>query len=148
MIIRLDSDISDPQVVAFLQAHLDDMRALFPAESVHALDLSGLRQPCINFFTAWQGDSLLATGALKDLDHGSTGCHSATSVATFLSPTSSGDVPPRKHGELKSMRTAPAARRQGVASAMLLHIIAYARASGYGRISLESGNLLTAVRRQ
>jgi putative acetyltransferase len=137
--IRLDSDITDPQVVAFLEAHLDHMRSLFPAESVHALDLSGLRQPCVRFFTAWRGDTLLGTGALKDLDYPTT---SATSVAAFLSLT--GGV--RKHGELKSMRTAPAARRQGVASAILRHILEYARASGFGRISLESGNLLTAVR--
>jgi putative acetyltransferase len=44
------------------------------------------------------------------------------------------------HGEIKSMRTAPAHRGKGVARAMLAHILAEARARGYARVSLETGS--------
>ncbi len=43
------------------------------------------------------------------------------------------------HGEVKSMHTAEAMRGRGAGSAMLGHIVATARARGYGRLSLETG---------
>ena len=67
MLIRLD-DLQDPRIVAFLEEHLRDMRAVSPPESVHALDLDGLRQPGITFWTSWDGDLLVGCGALKELD--------------------------------------------------------------------------------
>lgn len=91
------------------------MRAISPPESVHALDLDGLRRPEITFWTAWSGNALLGCGALKE-----------------LSPD---------HGEVKSMRTARAHRRGGVARAMLAHIVAAARRRGYQRLSLETGSM-------
>ena len=42
-------------------------------------------------------------------------------------------------GELKSMRADPAYRGRGVGKAILLHLLAEARARGYGRVSLETG---------
>jgi len=43
------------------------------------------------------------------------------------------------HVELKSMRTATAARRRGVGAAMLDHVVAAARERGHTRVSLETG---------
>jgi putative acetyltransferase len=115
--IRLD-DLQDPRIAAFLEEHLVDMRRVSPPESVHALDLAGLRQPDIRFWTAWidgpSGESLVATAALKRLDDG--------------------------HGELKSMRTSVALRGQGIAGKMLVHVIEQARALGHARLSLETGS--------
>ena len=79
-----------------------------------ALDLSGLRDPAVTLWSAWDGADLLGIGALKQLDAG--------------------------HGEVKSMRTAPAFLRRGVAAAMLNHLIGEGRARGYARLSLETGN--------
>lgn len=110
--IELD-DLSRPQVHALLEEHLADMYAQSPPESVHALDLDRLRAPEISFWTAWDGDTLLATGALKQLDAG--------------------------HAEIKSMRTPRALRGRGAGKAMLAHLIAVARARGYRRLSLETG---------
>jgi putative acetyltransferase len=42
--------------------------------------------------------------------------------------------------EIKSMRTAAAARGRGVASALLRHLLAEARHSGYRRVFLETGS--------
>jgi putative acetyltransferase len=43
-------------------------------------------------------------------------------------------------GEVKSMRTAPQARGRGIGRAVLRHIVSEARARGYARLSLETGN--------
>lgn len=113
MLIRID-DLSSVQVQALLQAHLDEMRSLSPPESVHALPLDELRGPDVTFWTAWAGGELLGCGALKE-----------------LSP---------RHGEIKSMRTAPEHRRRGVGRDILLLIIREARRRSYERLSLETGS--------
>ena len=112
MDIRLD-DLTGPEIRALLEDHLVHMRQISPPESVHALDLDALRRPEITFWTAWQDEMLLGCGALKALSG--------------------------SHGEIKSMRTAPAHRRQGVARAMLEHILAEAQQRGFTRVSLETG---------
>lgn len=114
MLIRLD-DLSGPEIHALLAEHLSDMHQLSPRESVHALDLDGLKHPDISFWTVWSDNELMGCGALRELE-----------------PT---------HGEIKSMRTANAHRRKGVGRAMLLHILAEARARGYARLSLETGSM-------
>lgn len=106
-------DLSSPEVRSLLEEHLRDMLGQSPRESVHALDLAGLRQPELTLWTLWSGAELLGCGALKELD-------------------------PR-HGEIKSMRTASAHRRQGVGAALLRHLLDQARARGYLRLSLETG---------
>jgi putative acetyltransferase len=115
LVFRLD-DLRDPRIAVFLEEHLADMRRVSPPESVHALDLDGLRQPHIRFWSAWTdgGATLAGTGALKQL--------SGT------------------HGEVKSMRTSGALRGRGVASAILTHLLAQARAQGWERVSLETGS--------
>lgn len=114
MEIRRD-DLSGSAIRALLEEHLRSMYEISPPESVHALDLEGLRKPEITFWTAWSGHELLGCGALKELD--------------------------RRHGEIKSMRTAAAHRMTGVARAMLRHIIDEAYRRGYRRLSLETGSM-------
>lgn len=113
MELRID-DLQGAPIQALLQAHLDAMHQHSPPESVHALDLVALRQPAITFWSAWEGTSLMGCGALKQLDE--------------------------EHAELKSMRTASAHVRKGVAHALLQHLEAWARAKGIQRISLETGS--------
>jgi putative acetyltransferase len=108
-------DLAGAEIQALLAEHLRHMRELSSPESMHALDLDGLRGPAITFWSAWSGSTLLGCGALKELDP--------------------------QHGEIKSMRTAGTARRQGIGRAMLEHIIAEARRRGYRRLSLESGSM-------
>ena len=107
-------DLTDPRVVDLLQHHLTTARAHTAPGSAHALDVGALQTPDVTFWTAWDGDTLLAVGALKRLAD--------------------------DHGEVKSMHTAEQARRQGAASAMLQTIIASARARGMSRLSLETGS--------
>jgi len=108
-------DLTGPQIAAMLAEHLADMAASTPEpESRHALDLAALRAPDITFWSVWDGGELVGCGALKLLSD--------------------------DHGELKSMRTSPARRRTGVASALVAHIIDHARSVGLARLSLETGS--------
>jgi putative acetyltransferase len=114
MAVIKPADFDDDRVKALLTRHLEGMHANSPPGHVFALDWSGLRRPEISFYALWDGDDLLGFGALKELD-------------------------PRA-GEIKSMRTADAHLRKGVAAAILDHIIAEARRRGYARLSLETGS--------
>ena len=112
MPILLD-DPTSSDVAALLEEHLADMYATSPPESVHALDPASLTGSDISFWTMREDGAVLGCAALKRLGPG--------------------------HGEIKSMRTATAARRRGVAARLLDHVLAEARAAGYGRLSLETG---------
>ncbi len=114
MVRIVEDDLSGADVQALVALHLAEMHKHSPACSVHALPADRLRQPGVTFWSAWAGADLAAIGAMKQLD-----------------PT---------HGELKSMRAAPAFRGKGLGEAMLLHLIARARARGYRRLSLETGS--------
>jgi putative acetyltransferase len=107
-------DLTGPEIAAFLEEHIQDMRAITPLESKHALDLDALRKPEITFWSVYDGDRLVGSGAVKLLGDG--------------------------HAEVKSMRTAPDRRGSGVASLMLEHIFTEARALGVSRLSLETGS--------
>ena len=113
MHIELD-DLSRPEVHDLLREHLRSMLELSPPQSVHALDLEKLRRPEITFWSAWEGGELLGCGALKELN--------------------------TLEGEVKSMRTALAHRRKGVARAILERIIREAAGRSYMRLWLETGS--------
>lgn len=114
MDIRVD-DLSGSEIIELLQEHLRCMERVSPPESRHALNLDGLRRPDITFWTLWSGSELAGCGALKELN--------------------------AQHAEVKSMRTAYAYQKQGVASKMLQHIIDEAKRRGYRRLSLETGSM-------
>jgi putative acetyltransferase len=97
-----------------LQYHLASARAHTAPGSAHALDIPGLQAPNITLWVAWDDGTLMAVGALKLLAE--------------------------DHGEVKLMHTVPSARRKGIGSAMLQHIIAFARSRGISRLSLETGS--------
>ena len=107
-------DLLGPEIAEFLDEHVQQMRSITPLESKHALDLDGLRQPEVTFWSAWDDGSLVGCAAIKRLDDG--------------------------HAELKSMRTRPARLRSGIASGLLEHVLAEARRMGFSRLSLETGS--------
>lgn len=108
-----EDDLTGKQIAALLQAHLDNMHEITPPGSVHALDLPALRASNITFWSAWESSELLGCGALKELD--------------------------RNSGEIKSMHTAVAHRRKGIASKILEHILGEAKQRGYNCLYLETG---------
>src|SRR5271154_3734119 len=110
----LHADLDDARVILLLTDHVRVAKAETAPGSAHALDLSGLRMPTISVWAAWIGGDLAGAGALKRLS--------------------------AVEGEIKSMYTAPSARRRGIAQAMLTHIIETARCEGMERLSLETGS--------
>lgn len=107
-------NLTGPEIQQLLQQHLQSMALHSPPASIHALDIDALRQPGITFWTAWENSELLGCGALKELD--------------------------TQQAEIKSMRTASAHLRKGVANALLAHIIEEAKLRSYRRLSLETGS--------
>jgi len=113
MLRIIPGDLDDPRVIQLLNTHVTTARAQTARGSAHALDLSALQAPDIHFWAAWDGEELLAIGALRRLG--------------------------AALGEVKSMHTTPNARRRGAGSAMLRHIIDAATAMGMSRLALETG---------
>ena len=113
MIIK-PGDFDDPQIRELLRQHLQGMAETSPPGHSFALDLSGLQRPDVTFLSAWDGETLLAIGAIKELA--------------------------ADHGELKSMRTRKDSLRRGAATAMLNALLNLARERGYRRVSLETGS--------
>lgn len=110
-----EAEFDREDVAALLKLHFNAMRGNSPPEACHVLPASSLEHSSIRFFSARDDvGALLGVGALKTLDP--------------------------HHGEIKSMRTAPAALGLGVGGKLLAHLIATARAMGMTRLSLETGS--------
>ena len=109
------ADFSDPTLAQFLEEHLRDMEPTAPPESRHALDLSELQAPGVRVWVGVVDDRIAATAALAPIEDG--------------------------HEELKSMRTDPQVRGQGIATTMLTHALDDAAARGVQRVSLETGSM-------
>jgi putative acetyltransferase len=112
LVIAADDPRAD-DVRALLERHLAFSREVTPAEGVHALDIEGLLDPAVTFFTARLDGALVGVGALRQLDE--------------------------SHAELKSMHTLEAARGRGVGRAMVDHLLSVAAQRNYQRVSLETG---------
>lgn len=109
-----EGELDRNDVRALLAQHFAEMRAGSPPSACHVLPVDALKSPDIRFFTLRENGELLGCGALKQLT--------------------------RKHGELKSMRTANGALGRGVGKAILDHIVSKASESGMTRLSLETGS--------
>lgn len=107
------ASLTDSQVRDLLEAHQRNMFEISPPGTSFALDLSGLSGPTISLFGAWEGDTLMAVGALNRLSDTET--------------------------EIKSMRTHADHLGKGAAQAVLNLILETARADGVERLSLETG---------
>jgi putative acetyltransferase len=110
----VEDDLTGEAIARLLQLHLNEMHQFSPPESVHAMPIERLREADVTFWSAWEGDSLAACGALKQLD--------------------------ARHGEIKSMRAAPEYRGKGAGRAILLHLLSEAEQRGYAQVSLETGS--------
>ena len=112
MYIQQD-ELKDGQIEQLIKAHLEEMKKHSPPESIHALPLDDLKKKDVTVWSARDGEALLGCGAIKELSS--------------------------EHGELKSMRTAAAYMRKGVAKHLLTHLLYEAKRRGYKRVSLETG---------
>ena len=115
MLSIVRADFNDSALARFLQDHLEELQPTAPPESRHALDLSALDRPEVRLWCARLDAELVGTVALARID--------------------------AEHEELKSMRTAPHRRGQGIARSLLRTAMDDARSRGVRRISLETGSM-------
>ncbi|ASJ72052.1 GNAT family N-acetyltransferase [Granulosicoccus antarcticus] len=108
-----EEDPGTDDVHALLLEHLADMHSHSPPESTHALDMVALRNPDITFWSVRDEGVLQGCGALKQLD--------------------------AESAEIKSMKTAPAHLRKGVAQLLLSHMLEVAKTRGLKYLLLETG---------
>jgi putative acetyltransferase len=107
-------ELDREDVQDLLALHFAAMRNHSPPNACHVLPAAALWDPSITLFSVRGAGALLGVGALKELEPG--------------------------HGEIKSMRTAPAALGGGVGRMLLNRIVEEAQQRGYRRLSLETGS--------
>jgi len=108
-------DLTDKRTLELISTHLAGMAENSPPESIHALNVKGLKRDNIAFYSAWEDEEIMGCGALKELT--------------------------TKHGEVKSMRTVEKHLKKGVARVILQHIINEAKMRDYTKLSLETGSM-------
>lgn len=111
-----EDDPCATDVQDLLRSHLAFANQHSPPQDVHALDVDGLLDSAITFFSARDdAGQLLAVGALKTLT--------------------------ASHAEIKSMHTSDSARSRGIGRAMLAHLLRIATGRGCRQVSLETGTM-------
>lgn len=113
MLTIIEDDLSGEAIRALVGLHLGAMQSHSPPDKVHALPIAALATPDVAVWSAWVDGVLAGMGALRRID--------------------------ADHGEIKSMRVAPAFLRTGIGEALLRHLLDEARARGFVRVSLETG---------
>ena len=113
MLKSIESNFDDPEVHELLIKHFIELRSVSPKGSTHVLDISGLKDPSIKFWSLWEEADLMGSGALKFLD--------------------------KEHGEFKSIRVNDKFRNKGNGSKIINHLINEAKKLNIKRLSLETG---------
>tara|TARA_Y100000590_G_scaffold453459_1_gene598551 strand:- start:148 stop:609 length:462 start_codon:yes stop_codon:yes gene_type:complete len=109
----IEGNFDNPKVNKLLIDHFVELSSVSPVDRGHVLDIPGLKNPSIKFWSLWENDELIGCGALKFLD--------------------------KEHGELKSIRVADRFRGKGNGIKVINHIIGEAKKLNIKKISLETG---------
>ena len=113
MLKSIEGNFDNLEVNALLIKHFIELRSVSPEGSAHVLDIAGLKNPTIKFWSLWEDDELMGCGALKFLD--------------------------KDHGEFKSIRVNDKFRGKGNGSKVINHLIFEAKKLNIKRLSLETG---------
>ena len=113
MLKSIEGNFDNQEVHELLVKHFIELRSVSPEGSAHVLDIIGLKDPSIKFWSLWEENNLLGCGALKFLD--------------------------REHGEFKSIRVSDNFRGKGNGSKIINHLINEAKKLDIKRLSLETG---------
>ena len=109
----IEANFDNNQVDDLLKKHFIELRSVSPEGSTHVLDIEGLKDDTIKFWSLWEDDQLIGCGALKFLDE--------------------------EHGEFKSIRLADKFRKKGNGVKIIKHLIEEAKKLNIKKISLETG---------
>ena len=113
MLKSVEGNFDNPVVHEFLIKHFIELRSVSPKGSAHVLNIAGLKDPSIKFWSLWEKSDLVGSGALKFLD--------------------------KEHGEFKSIRVSDKFRNKRNGSKVINHLINEAKKLKIERLSLETG---------
>ena len=113
MLKSIEGNFDNPEVHELLIKHFIELRSVSPEGSTHVLDIAGLKDPTIKFWSLWEENDLMGSGALKFLD--------------------------KEHGEFKSIRVSDNFRSKGNGTKVINHLINEAKKLNIKRLSLETG---------
>tara|TARA_B110000263_G_C15024981_1_gene381300 strand:+ start:124 stop:585 length:462 start_codon:yes stop_codon:yes gene_type:complete len=110
----IEGNFDNPEVNEMLIKHFIELSSVSPVCKGHVLDIPGLKDPNIKFWSFWKSDQLMGCGALKFLD--------------------------TEHGEFKSIRLSDKFRKQNNGIKIIKHLIDRAKKLNIKKISLETGS--------
>ena len=114
MIKSIENNFDHPKVNHLLIKHFIELRSVSSKGSTHVLDIPGLKDPSIKFWSLWNNNHLIGCGALK-----------------FIG---------QNHGEFKSIRVSDDFRNRGIGNKIISHLIIQAKKLGIKKLSIETGS--------
>jgi|TARA_B100000513_G_C11881486_1_gene179421 putative acetyltransferase len=109
----IENNFDNAEVNHLLTKHFIELRSVSPDDSCHVLDIKGLKDSSIKFWSFWDNNQLIGCAALKFLDD--------------------------EHGEFKSIRVEDNSRGKGFGKKIISHLIEVAKNEGIKRLSIETG---------
>ena len=113
MLKSIEDNFDNEEVHELLIKHFIELRSVSPVGSAHVLDIIGLKDSSIKFWSLWDENNLMGCGALKFLD--------------------------KEHGEFKSIRVSDKFRSKGNGLKIINHLINEAKKLNVKKLSLETG---------
>ena len=109
----IEGNFDDPEVNELLNKHFVELRSVSPTGSTHVLDIAGLKDQTIKFWSFWDNNDLIGCGALKFLD--------------------------KNHGEFKSIRVSDKFRKKGNGKKIINCLIEESKKLKVKKLSVETG---------
>jgi len=109
----IEGNFDNSEVNNLLKKHFIELRSVSPSGSTHVLDIGGLKDPSIKFWSLWENNKLVGCGALKFLE--------------------------KNHGEFKSIRVADEFKKKGIGERIINHLIEEAKKLKISKLSIETG---------
>ena len=109
----IEGNFDNLEVNDLLKKHFIELRSVSPAGSTHVLDIDGLKDPSIKFWSLWENNKLIGCGALKFLE--------------------------KNHGEFKSIRVADEFRKKRAGERIINYLIEEAKKLKISKLSIETG---------
>ena len=109
----IEGNFDNSEVNNLLKKHFIELRSVSPAGSAHVLDIEGLKDQSIKFWSLWENNKLVGCGALKFLE--------------------------KNHGEFKSIRVADEFKKKGIGERIINHLIEEAKKLKISKLSIETG---------
>ena len=109
----IEGNFDNSEVNNLLKKHFIELRSVSPSGSTHVLDIGGLKDPSIKFWSLWENNKLVGCGALKFLE--------------------------KNHGEFKSIRVADEFKKKGAGERIINHLIEEAKKLKISKLSIETG---------